>query len=361
MAHMRAALLVATREPLEVHDVEVDAPRSHEVLVRTVAAGVCHSELHIIDGLWGRGECPMVLGHESAGIVERVGAEVRHVKPGDRVLVTLTPFCGTCARCAQGQPAICLNKASLRRPDRVRFRGQPISVVGTGAFAEFQLVDASACVLVPDEVPFDVAALISCCVVTGVGAVVNTAKVSVGSTVVVIGCGGVGLNVVQGARLAGASRVIAIDLVEHKLRAAQEFGATDVLDGSQPDLVQLVQSLTQGGVDFAFEAIGLTRTAEQAYAMLRPGGTAVVVGVLPSGSCVSLPAEGFMAEKRIFGTLLGSSKPTYDFPWLMQLYLQKRLKVDELISRTYKLSELNDAYAAMKGGEVNRSVVLLEQ
>jgi S-(hydroxymethyl)glutathione dehydrogenase/alcohol dehydrogenase len=286
---------------------------------------------------------------------------VRHVKPGDRVLVTLTPFCGRCTRCVQGQPAICLTKARWRRADRVRFRGEPIQIVGTGSFAELQLVHGSACIAVPDEVPFEVAALISCCVVTGVGAVVNTAKVTLGSTVAVIGCGGVGLNVVQGARLAGASRVIAVDLLERKLNAAKEFGATDVLDGSSADTVQIVQEMTGGGVDYAFEAIGLTRTAEQAYAMLRPGGTAVVVGVLPSGSCVSLPAEGFMAEKRIFGTLLGSSKPTYDFPWLMQLYLQKRLKVEELISRNYRLHELNEAYTAMKRGEVNRGVVLVQQ
>jgi S-(hydroxymethyl)glutathione dehydrogenase / alcohol dehydrogenase len=356
---MKAALLMTTRAPLEVHDVEVDEPRADEVLVRTVAAGVCHSELHIIDGLWGRGVCPMVLGHESAGVVERVGADVRHVEPGDRVLVTLTPFCGQCARCVQGNPAICLSKGRWRRADRVRFRGEPIQVVGTGSFADFQLVHGSACIRVPDAVPFEVAALISCCVVTGVGAVVNAARVETGSTVAIIGCGGVGLNVVQGARLAGASRVIAVDLLANKLEAAREFGATDVLDGSQTDAVQAVEEMTGGGVDYAFEAIGLTQTAEQAYAMLRPGGTAVVVGVLPSGSSVSVPAEGFMAEKRIIGTLLGSSRPTYDFPWLMQLYMQKRLNVDELISRTYRLEELNEAYAAMKRGDVNRGVVLL--
>jgi S-(hydroxymethyl)glutathione dehydrogenase/alcohol dehydrogenase len=361
MARMKAALLMATRAPLEVHEVEVDAPRGDEVLVRTVAAGVCHSELHVIDGLWGRGACPMVLGHESAGVVEHVGAEVRHVRPGDRVLVSLTPFCGQCARCIQGQPAICSSKARWRRGDRVRFRGDPIQVVGTGSFADFQLVHGSACIPVPEAVPFEVAALISCCVVTGVGAVVNAARVPVGSTVVVIGCGGVGLNVVQGARLAGAARIIALDLLEHKLHTAREFGATDVVNGSSGDTVQAVIEMTGGGVDYAFEAIGLTRTAEQAFAMLRPGGTAVVVGVLPSGACVSLPAEGFMAEKRIFGTLLGSSKPTYDFPWLMDLYVQGRLKVGELISRTYRLDQLNEAYDAMKNGEVNRGVVLLQQ
>jgi S-(hydroxymethyl)glutathione dehydrogenase/alcohol dehydrogenase len=167
--------------------------------------------------------------------------------------------------------------------------------------------------------------------------------------------------VVQGAALAGASRIIAVDLLASKLEAARVFGATDAIDGSAGDPVQQVLAMTGGGVDYAFEAIGLTRTAEQAYAMLRPGGSAVVVGVLPSGSCLSLPAEGFMAEKRVYGTLLGSSKPSYDFPWLMQLYLQRRLKVDELISRTYRLDQLNEAYAAMKAGEVNRSVLLLDQ
>lgn len=354
---MKAAVLLAVREPIEICDVQVDQPRSGEVLVRTAAAGVCHSELHIIEGLWARAQVPAALGHESSGTVEAVGPDVTNVKPGDRVLVTLTPFCGTCARCVQGQPAICTNKSSLRRPDRLRFRGDPLPVVGTGAFAELQLVHASACVKVPDDVPFEVAALISCAVVTGVGAVVNTARVTVGSTVAVIGCGGVGLNAVQGAALSGASRVIAVELVDRKLETARQFGATHIVNASRADPVQAVQELTDGGVDFAFEAIGLPRTAEQAYAMLRPGGTAVVVGVLPTGSTVAVPAEGIFAEKRLLGTLLGSSKPTYDLPWLMELYRQGRLKVSELISRRIPLEDLELAYAAMKAGEVNRSVI----
>ena len=228
------------------------------------------------------------------------------------------------------------------------------------AFAEYQLVHENACVPVPDNVPMEVAALVGCSVMTGVGAVTNTAKIEVGSTVAVVGAGGVGLNVIQGAKLAGASKIIAVDLVESKLAAAKEFGATDVVDGSKDDAVQQVMAMTGGGVDWAFEAIGLTVTAEQCFNMTKRGGRAVVVGMVPVGSEVKLPGPAFLAEKGIIGSFYGSTRQTHDMPWLMELYSQGRLKIDELISRRYPLDQINEAYDALKAGEVNRSVLTFD-
>ncbi len=231
---------------------------------------------------------------------------------------------------------------------------------GMSAFAEKMLVSAKACVKVPDGVPMEVAALVGCSVMTGVGAVTNTVKLQVGQTVAVIGCGGVGLNIIQGAKLAGASRIIAVDMLESKLAAAKEFGATDVVDASSGDAVQQVMGLTGGGVDYAFEAIGLMKTAQQAFEMARRGGQAVIVGMLPLTEQLTIPNAGlsFLGEKGIVGSYYGSTRQTYDMPWLMELYRQKRLKIDELITRTYKLDQINEAYDALKGGEVNRSVIV---
>jgi S-(hydroxymethyl)glutathione dehydrogenase/alcohol dehydrogenase len=239
-------------------------------------------------------------------------------------------------------------------------KGQPVfQFANMSAFAEKQLVHENACVKVPDGVPLEVAALVGCSVMTGVGAVTNTAKIPVGSTVAVVGAGGVGLNIIQGAALAGASRIIAVDLLENKLAAAKEFGATDVVDGSKGDAVSQVQSITGGGVDYAFEAIGLSKTAEQCWAMTKRGGTAVVVGMIPVGQNVSVPGPDFIfGEKSLRGSFYGSTRQTFDMPWLMELYRQKRLKIDELISRRYKLDQINEAYDALKNGEVNRSVIM---
>jgi S-(hydroxymethyl)glutathione dehydrogenase/alcohol dehydrogenase len=221
-------------------------------------------------------------------------------------------------------------------------------------------VSAKACILVPADVPMEVACLVGCSVMTGVGAVTNTVKLQVGQTVAVVGCGGVGLNIIQGAALAGASRIIAVDMLENKLAAAKQFGATDVVDASKGDAVQAVQALTGDGVDYAFEAIGLMKTAQQCFGMARRGGQAVIVGMLPMLEDLTIPQAGvsFLGEKGIVGSLYGSTRQTYDMPWLMELYRQKRLKIDELITRRYKLDQINEAYAALKNGEVNRSVIM---
>jgi S-(hydroxymethyl)glutathione dehydrogenase/alcohol dehydrogenase len=301
----------------------------------------------------------VVLGHESAGTVEKVGPGVTRVKPGDRVVVAFVTSCGACDYCVTGKPGLCKNQQSLGRIGRISLNGQPImQFANMSAFAEYQLVHQNACVPVPDGVPLEVACLVGCSVMTGVGAVSNTAKIPVGSTVAVIGAGGVGLNIIQGAALAGASRIIAVDLLENKLAAAKEFGATDVVDASSGDAVQQVQGITNGGVDYAFEAIGLAKTAQQCWQMLKPGGKAVVVGMIPVGQDVSVPGSEFIfGEKSILGSFYGSTRQTYDMPWLMELYRQKRLKIDELISRRYELGEINEAYEALKNGEVNRSVI----
>jgi len=355
---LKAAVMYGANQPLVIEDIEIDEPQQGEVLVKTAASGVCHSDLHFMEGSY-RYPVPTVLGHESAGVVEKVGPGVTRVKPGDRVVVAFVTSCGACDYCVTGKPYLCTNSGALARMGRIKLKGQPIPQFSNmSAFAEYQLVHQNACVQVPDDVPLEVAALVGCSVMTGVGAVTNTMKVPVGSTVAVVGAGGVGLNIIQGAKLAGAARIIAIDLLENKLASAKEFGATDVVDASKGDAVQQVQAMTGGGVDFAFEAIGLAKTAEQCWAMTKRGGKAVVVGMIPMGASVSLPGPDFIfGEKSIHGSFYGSTRQTYDMPWLMELYRQKRLKIDELISRRYSLDQINEAYAALKNGEVNRSVI----
>jgi S-(hydroxymethyl)glutathione dehydrogenase/alcohol dehydrogenase len=358
---MKAAVMYGVKQPLVIEDIEIDEPQANEVLVKTSASGVCHSDLHFMEGSYPY-PLPVVLGHESAGIVEKVGEGVTRVKPGDRVVIAFVTSCGACDFCTIGKPYLCSNTMALGRVGRIKLKGQPMmQFANMSAFAEKQLVHQNALVKVPEGVPMEAAALVGCSVMTGVGAVANTVKVPVGSTVAVVGAGGVGLNIIQGAALAGASRIIAVDLLENKLAAAKEFGATDVVDASKGDAVQQVQQITNGGVDFAFEAIGLAKTAEQCWQMVKRGGKAVVVGMIPVGQSVSLPGPDFIfAEKAITGSFYGSTRQTHDMPWLMELYRQKRLKIDELISRRYRLEQINEAYEALKNGEVNRSVIVFD-
>ncbi len=355
---MKAAVLHGVDQPLLIEDIDIDEPQAGEVLVKTSATGVCHSDLHFIEGLYPS-RFPVVLGHESAGIVAKVGDGVTNVNEGDRVVVAFVASCSTCDNCVQGKPYLCTGGQA--RHDRLSMGGGNVTqFAGMSAFAEYQLISATACVPVPDDVPMEVAALVGCSVMTGVGAVANTARIEVGATVAVVGCGGVGLNVIQGAIASGASRVIAVDMLENKLASAREFGATDVIDASTGDPVAAVQELVPGGVDYAFEAIGLTVTAEQCFEMIKRGGRAVIVGMLPAASTVTLPGVAFLGEKGMIGSFYGSTRQTHDMPWLMELYRQKRLKIDELISRRYQLDGINEAFAALKNGEVNRSVIVFD-
>jgi S-(hydroxymethyl)glutathione dehydrogenase / alcohol dehydrogenase len=361
---VKAALLEsAPGELVVVDDVELDAVGPREVLIETGAAGVCHSDLHYMQGKY-RTRLPTVVGHEAAGVVLEVGRDVSYVKAGDHVVTCLSVFCGTCEFCLSGQLVLCSKRGTRRArgaPQRLKRAGQDINqFLDVSAFAERMLVHENAVAKVDPELPPDRAALLGCAVTTGLGAVFRTARVRAGSTVAVIGCGGVGLNAIQGARLAGAGHIIAIDRMPAKLDMAKDFGATEVVNGSDVDAVEAVRELTGNGVDYSFEAIGLKPTVEQAFAMLRPGGTAVVVGMIPLGQSVELPGVDFMFEKRIVGSLMGSNNFRVDMPRYADLYMQGRLKLDELVSARVPLEQAQDAFAEMERGSVARSVIVFD-
>jgi S-(hydroxymethyl)glutathione dehydrogenase/alcohol dehydrogenase len=303
---------------------------------------------------------PTVLGHESSGIVEAVGADVTAVRPGEHENCCLSVFCGACRNCLAGDTWLCEDKGATARrpgePPRLALGGAEVpQFAHVSGFAEQLLVHENATVSITKDMPLDRAALIGCGVMTGVGAAVNAARVAVGQTAVVIGCGGIGLNAVQGCALAGAARIVAVDVHPAKLELARVFGATDVVDSSAVDPVEAVRDLT-GGVDVAFEAIGLSETVEAAFAMLRRGGMAYVIGVVPGR--VSLPGLDFLGAKGVRGVYMGSNHFKVDMPRYIELYLQGRLKLDELISARITLDEVNDGYAAMKRGGVARSVIV---
>jgi len=360
---IKAAVLYEPNTPLSVEEVELDGPKEGEVLVRMASAGVCHSDYHVMVGEW-RPPLPIVLGHEAAGVVEAVGPGVTLSKPGDHVILNFRPNCGWCRFCTSGRPVLC-NGAETARwvmfdgTSRLHKDGRDIyHFARVASFAEYAVVPQSGAVPVRKDMPLDKACLVGCSVMTGVGAVINTAKVEPGSSVVVIGCGGVGLNVIQGAVLAGAEKVIAVDLLENKLAYAREFGATHVVDASSGDAVQRVLDLTDGGADYAFEAIGFSKTIEQAYECTGPGGTTVVVGMAPEDDTITLSALSLpRTEKTIKGSWYGSARPWLDLPKMVDLYMDGRLKIDPMISRRYPLDEINTAYDALSKGEVARSIL----
>jgi S-(hydroxymethyl)glutathione dehydrogenase / alcohol dehydrogenase len=354
----------ALRAPLAIEEIQIETPGPREVLVRTVATGVCHSDLHVLEGALPN-PLPTVLGHEPAGVVEEVGAEVRHVAPGDHVIGCLSAFCGTCEYCLAGRPNLCEGEATMRRPDeepRLSKDGEPIAqFVHLSAFAERMLVHENALVKIRTDVPLDRAALIGCGVTTGLGAVLNTARVRPGRTAAVIGCGGVGLAAVQGCRIAGAGRIIAVDTAGWKLELARELGATDAVNAAEGNPVPQVVEMTSGGADYAFEAIGLPATVRQAVRMTRKGGTTVLVGVVPAGTNVELPgADIVLREKTILGCMMGSNRFRLDIPRYVELYLCGRLKLDEMISARLPLERVNDAFEAMRQGTAARSVIVFD-
>lgn len=357
---MKAAVLREIPGRLEIDEVQIDGPGPREVLIDTAAAGVCHSDLHFMEGKYPY-PTPAVLGHESAGVVAAVGSDVTYVAPGDHVITCLSVFCGACEYCTSGRPSLC-TKQGLTRPDdgppRLSQDGTRVNqFLHLSSFAEQMLVHEHAIVKIREEMPLDRAALIGCGVQTGLGAVFNTAKVAAGETVAVLGAGGIGLNAVQGAAIAGAGRIIAVDMNESKLKLAESFGATDLVDASAGDPVAQVLELTGGGVHHAFECIGLKVTAEQSFLMLKPGGTATVIGMIPIGDNVELPGYLFLSEKRIQGSNMGSNRFRTDMPRYVDMYLAGRLKLDELVSARRPLDEINEAFEDMKAGEVARSVI----
>jgi len=358
---MKAAVLHAPNQPLTIEEVALTRPGPREVLLRTAFAGLCHSDLHFIEGLYPH-PTPCVLGHESAGVVEAVGDGVTYVKPGDHVITCLSVFCGTCPQCVTGHPNLCENTEVKMPPGvsrRLSWKGGELmnQFLNLSSFGEQMLVHENSMVKIDPDIPLDRAALVGCGVMTGVGAVFNAAKVEPGATVAVIGCGGVGLSAVNGAALAGAERIIAIDTVASMLELARELGATDTLNASNADPVKAVRDMTGGGVHYSFEALGTKSTAEQAFGMLRPGGTATIIGMVPLGVKIELHGFDFLRDRKLQGTSMGGHRFRVDMPRLLSLWRQGRLKLDHLISGKLKLAQINEGFAALKSGAPVRQLI----
>jgi S-(hydroxymethyl)glutathione dehydrogenase/alcohol dehydrogenase len=362
----KAALCRSHNSPVVVESVQVDPPKRGEVSVKLGACGVCHSDLSAITGTIAL-PLPLVLGHEGAGVVEEVGEGVSGLAKGDHVIFSFIYMCGKCRFCVSGRPVLCLEQGKalttpLEGTPRVRdASGAPLNIFsGCGAMAEYATVSAENLIKIDPKIPLDCAALVGCGVTTGVGAVFNTAKVEPGSSVAVFGCGGVGLSVIQGARIAGADKIIAIDTLEPKLAMAKQFGATEtVLPGKEDDVAKILKKLTGGGPDYAFECVGSGELAGAAYRAIRRGGLAVVVGVAkPSDSTavrtMTLPFE----EKTLTGSYFGSCVPSVDFPRMLSLYMAGKLKLEELITRRYSIAEAPQAFADLQAGRNARGVIV---
>jgi S-(hydroxymethyl)glutathione dehydrogenase / alcohol dehydrogenase len=356
---VKAAVCHGFGEPLFVEEIELDPPRPGEVRVRVAACAICHSDVAYASGAWG-GRLPAVYGHEAAGVVEELGGTAGGLRTGDHVVVTLVRSCGSCHICLRGQPALCATTFALdeRSPLRSAGGGEIAQGLRTAGFAEQVLVHESQVVPVPSEMPLDRACLLACGVVTGYGAVFNTAHVSAGDSVAVIGAGGVGLNCIQGALLAGAGPIIAIDLAADRLEKARAFGATHAIDPAAGDTPRAVRTLTDGGVDCALVAAGSTTAVELALRLVRRGGTIVIVGMPASGATVEIEPAGIAHDGiRILGSKLGSTRPAIDIPLLAALYLDGRLRLDELISSRAPLAAINDAMDSAERGETLRAVI----
>lgn len=361
---VKAAVMTGFNEPLAIDSLTLKPPRAGEVAVRVAASGVCHSDLSVLQGKIPLPP-PAVLGHEGAGVVEEVGEGVTHLRPGDHVVLSWVQNCGRCHYCTGGRPHLCEGaiRDAMSGEDSVFEKdGSPVArLAGVGSFAQRTVVRATAAIKIRPDVPLDKACLVGCGVMTGVGAAINTVDIQPGQTIAVFGCGGVGLNVIQGAALCAPARIIAVDLVEQKLQWAKDFGATDTINGKNvADVPGAIRELTDGlGVDYAFEVIGAPAVILEAFLSVKRGGKAVVVGVPAFTDQVSLPGVMFaLEEKSIVGSLYGSGNMQRDVPRLLDLYMQKRIKIDELVSRKIKLNEVNSAFAAMENGEVARSVIV---
>lgn len=358
---MKAAVCTAFGKPLVIEELTIEPPQAGEVKVRLAACAICQSDVHYMNGAWG-GKVPVVFGHEAAGVVEQVGGGVTSAKPGDHVVVALIRACGRCFYCAQGAQTLCEASFALDRQPRLHRRDGSAVHQGlrTGAFAEYVVVAQSQVVPIPEAIPFECAALLACGVITGLGAVVNTTEVPAGSSVVVIGAGGVGLNSIQGAALAGAHPVIALDVLDGKRAAAKAFGATDSLDAASPVARDRVLALTGGrGADFVFVTVGNVKAIEQGLDLLRRAGTLVIVGMPPSGAKAEIEAVAFADNgQRILGSKMGSSRLAVDVPRLVALYEQSRLRLDPLITARYPLDQINQAVAATQRAECLRNVIV---
>lgn len=364
----KAAIVYKFGEPIVVEEIEVRSPKKSELMIKIAASGICHSDYSVMKGTIPH-DLPEVLGHEGAGTVVEVGPETEGYKVGDRVMLPFVSSCGKCDRCVAGHPTLCEVHFSGKRGTLIdgtcRFHKGDLDIYQfsrIGTLSEYTVVHTNSVLPLPDGHTFEQAALLGCGVTTGYGAVTRSAKVPSGSTVVVIGCGGVGLNVIQGARLAGASKIIAVDQVPSKLESAEQFGATHCVNSKEVDPIEEVKKLTNGkGVNFSFEAIGLPATIEMAYNMLGIGGNAVIIGITGAKATITVPAALIPVwERKITGSFFGSCLPSEDMPHLLGLYRQKKLLLDELVSKYYKLDEINQAFSDMEKGENIRGMVLFE-
>lgn len=356
----------AASRPLRVEEIEIDPPRAGEVLVKVAAAGICHSDLSVVDGTRPR-PTPMVLGHEGSGVVVEVGPHVTEVRPGDHVVFSFVPTCGRCAFCAEGRPALCepgyeANVKGELLTGGIRFRNASAQLLhhhlGVSCFSEYTVVSQESLVKVDRSIPPERAAIFGCAVLTGAGAVFNTARVAPGKSVAVFGLGGVGLNVVLAARAVGAWPIVAVDLLDAKLQLAKELGATEVVNASRQDAVAAVRDLTRGGADYAFEAVGSDRVWQQVYAATRRGGTAIAIGLAAPTVDYRIPAVSLVGEeKRVMGCYMGSAVPTRDVPRFLQMYQAGLLPVDQLVTRHVMLDQVNEAFDALAAGEVVRQLV----
>jgi S-(hydroxymethyl)glutathione dehydrogenase/alcohol dehydrogenase len=361
-----AAVCRRAHAPLTFERVHIDAPAPREVLVRTVATGVCHSDLHVVEGQSRHSlDRPIILGHEGAGVVEAVGAEVTAVRPGDHVVACLSGFCGACAQCLSGHPNLCVagtvNRPTSAAPRLSQNGGALQQFAGIGSYAERMLLHENSVVRIDPAFPLDRAALVGCGVLTGVGAALRTAGLEAGQTVAVFGCGGVGLSIVQGARIGAASQIIAVDQFESKLEMARRLGATHVVNSANDDAVKAVRRLTGGaGVDHAFEAVGHATLVRQCIESLAIRGTATIVGVLPPDAMIEFPWMAIRPECRVQTSRMGSNRFRVDIPRYLEFYRQGRLLLDEMVSRRGRLEDLNEAFRAMKAGEVARMVLTFD-
>jgi len=360
---MKAAVMRANNKPLEIEDIQIDSPKSGEVLLRTAASGICHSDLTVLEGGLPV-PAPCVLGHEPAGIVEEVGAGVTDFKPGDHVIGCLSSFCGTCKFCTQGRPYLCPSQflPRLDGTSRLTAGGEPMGqFANLSSFAEKMLCPERALVKIRDDMPLDRACLIGCGVTTGIGAALNTVDIRPGDSVVIIGCGGVGLAALQGARIRGAGKIIAVDAQPWKFDIARKLGANECVDASDSDPVARVHELTGGGAEFVFECIGLVPTVQQAVAMTGRGGTTVLVGVVPIPKMAEfMPADLVLQEKKITGSFMGSNRFRFDMPRYVEFYLDGRLFLDEMISSRIPLEEVNEGLDRMRKGEAARQVIVFD-
>lgn len=362
---MKAAVLVQPGQPLEIHDLTVALPGPHEVLIRTAACGLCHSDLHFIDGAYPH-PLPAVPGHEAAGIVEAIGSEVRTIKVGDAVVTCLSAFCGHCEFCVTGRMALCLGGDTRRRdgdaPRLTRTNdGSAVNqMLNLSAFAEQMLVHEHACVAINPDMPLDRAAIIGCAVTTGAGAIFNACKVTPGETVAVVGCGGVGLATVNAAKIAGAGRIIAVDPMPEKRALAMKLGATDAIDASPEAAGQIVE-MTKGGVHHAIEAVGRPASGDLAVAALRRGGTATILGMMPLDHKVGLSALDLLSDKKLQGALMGGNHFPVDLPRLVEFYMRGLLDLDSIIAERIPLSEVNEGFEKMKQGHSARSVIVFDK